>query len=39
VRGAIFNACGRTPEVADIARGRRIVRIATVLCAIVACAS
>jgi len=38
VRGAIFNASGRTPEVADIARGLRIVRVAAVLCAIVACA-
>jgi adenosylcobinamide-phosphate synthase len=37
VRGAIFNARGRTPEVADIARGRRIVRIAAILCATVAC--
>jgi adenosylcobinamide-phosphate synthase len=39
VRGAIFNLGGRTPEVSDIARGRRLVRSATVLCAIVACAS
>ena len=39
VSGAIFNAGGRTPEISDIARGRRIVRVATALCAIVACAS
>jgi adenosylcobinamide-phosphate synthase len=39
VRGAILNARGRTPEVSDIARGRRIVRLAAVLCAIAACAS
>jgi adenosylcobinamide-phosphate synthase len=38
VRGAIFNTSGRTPEVADIARGRRIVRVAAVLCATLACA-
>lgn len=37
VRGATFNARGRTPEVVDIARGRRVVRIAAALCAIVAC--
>lgn len=38
IRGAILNACARSPEVADVARGRRIVRVAAVLCAIVACA-
>jgi adenosylcobinamide-phosphate synthase len=38
VRGAVFNAPGRTPDAADIARGRRIVRVAAALCAIVACA-
>jgi adenosylcobinamide-phosphate synthase len=39
VRGPIFNACGGAPKVSDIARGRRIVRIAAALCAIAACAA